>query len=159
MKCPQCQSEMQAGTVRVDATSMRGMIWSKGLFFSQDGASQVNVLPDRTQCVGHRCVKCNVVVLLDCPPVPSPDMPVWVVCIAEQQQNKAPRQDVYDCLREQKIPHPLASQKAREFHGGLRVEIPLQDAPQAHSIADGLRALGLEAALIVPDDRSGPGAN
>ena len=159
MKCPHCEGEMQGGTVRV-ATSAIGGLWGlvgafqgvwqypRSLYFTPTGESKQEVLfKEEVPRAAHRCLRCHAVVLLDSPPTAPPE---WKVCIAEQQQTKAPRRGVYDCLRKHRIPHPVASQKANGFHGGLQVDIPLQEKDRAQTIVDELRSLGLVAEVIEP---------
>jgi hypothetical protein len=169
MKCPQCDSEMQDGAVGI-GMSAAGVWYTFLSFFTIDGVTQCprrllftaagespqNVLSEGLQRAGHRCVKCHTLVLLDrlpdppVPPVPPPKPPEWVVCIAEQQQNRAPRRAVYDCLRRHHVSHTTASPKANEFRGGRTVELPLQEKQRAQAILDDLRKLGLEAVVIEP---------
>src|ERR1700683_1191482 len=123
MKCPQCDSEMQAGAFGI-GTSAAGVWYTFLSFFTLDGVtqfphrllftpvggSQKDVLSEGLRRAGPRCVTCHTLVVLDrfpdppMPPVPPPKPPEWVVCIAEQQQNKAARRAVYDCLRRHTIP-------------------------------------------------------
>jgi hypothetical protein len=74
----------------------------------------------------------------------------WLVRIAEQQQTKAPRRAVYECLRRHRVPHAVAGQKANAFHAGLRVEIPLPERERAQTIVDQVKSLGLIAEVIEP---------
>ena len=84
------------------------------------------------------------------PPVPPPKPPEWMVCVAEQQQSKAPRRAIYDCLRKHHIPHRVASPNAQSVQLGMQVKIPLKERQRAQSIVDELRQLGLVAEVIEP---------
>jgi hypothetical protein len=76
--------------------------------------------------------------------------PEWIVRIAEQQQTKAPRRAVYDCLRKHRIPHPAASQQANGFRAGRQVTLPFQERERARTVVDELRSLGLVAEVVEP---------
>jgi hypothetical protein len=147
MKCPHCESEMQAGTVRIAISAIASaldFLWGN-LYFTPTGKRKQEVLfEEEVPRAAYRCLRCHAVVLLDSPPSERK------VCIGEQQQAKAPRRAVYDCLRKHRIPHPVASEKANGFHGGLQVDIPLQEKDRAQTMVDELRGLGLVAKVIEP---------
>jgi hypothetical protein len=164
MNCPHCACEMQAGTVRVSTSAIGGwygfltvfsgvMQYPRSLYFTPSGETYHDVIfTEEVPRAGHRCQQCHAVVLLALPPplVLPPKSPQWLVRIAEHQETKATRRAVYDCLRKHRIPHPVASPKASVFHGGLQVEIPLQECHQAKAIVDDMRHLGLAAEVVEP---------
>ena len=147
MKCPHCESEMQAGTLRIATSAIASalsFLWGN-LYFTPTGKRKQEVLfEEGVPRAAYRCLECHAVVLLDSPPSERK------VCIAEQQQAKARRRAVYDCLRKHRIPHPVASEKANEFHAGFQVDIPLQEKDRAQTIVGELRSLGLVAEVIEP---------
>ena len=166
MKCPHCENQMQAGAVRIGTSTFgwwygllggfRGVVqYSRNLIFTAAGDGKEEILlHEEIRRAAYRCPTCRTLVVLDGPPEPPPALAReesgCVVRIDGQQQTRTARRAVYDSLRKQHIPHPIASRAANAFHSGLQVELPISEADQARAVLDEFHALGLVAQMVDP---------
>ena len=162
-KCPDCGGAMQAIDI-IDKTVLAvgfgdlNFPTQTALEYVARGRKRsfwTGSVPIEGKVAAYMCAACGRILLYgrpqdDRPPGELPQPPQWIIRIAELQQRKATRRAVYDCLRKHRIPHPLASQQANQFHAGLQVQLPLQERERALTVVDELRSLGLVAEVVEP---------